>query len=221
MLLNVLVLCLFGDVLLIKRLELVRAECLDFLFDHLDYAAEALQVKLTGPIALATRQALVVHLGAFAFEARDVLLDALLVAVRARDQDVALHFLGRLLADLHLITPIDCFLKRLPVAASVAGRYFDLRTRNCKLSARGNIDVGHFNVPGHDADIVSRNQVFHVRKGIIHGRLIAADSHLVGDLLRFELNLFEGRYFFPPDGGHLAHEAHARLADLRSVQGLV
>jgi hypothetical protein len=108
MLFNVLALCLFGDVLLVERLELVRTKCLYFFFDHLDYTAKALQVKLTGPIALATRQALVVHLSAFTFEARDVLLDAFLVAVRARYQDVTLHFLGRLLAGFHLITPIDC-----------------------------------------------------------------------------------------------------------------
>jgi len=88
---------LLRQVLLVESLKLIRTENFDFFFNNADHITKTLQVKLTRPVTFSARQSLIINLGSFALVTRNVLLNALLIRVRPRHNQVTLDLLGVLL----------------------------------------------------------------------------------------------------------------------------
>ena len=176
----------------------------------------AFEIKLTRTVALATGQALLVHLGSFTLEAGD-LLSARIFFVCLRHQNIALDLL---LADdhvLHLIAALDC-LDGWLAAAEVLGFHSGLVAGDGCLSAGCNLHIACLDAPSHHANTVFGHQLFHVGLHVLtmFDNFVATHTDLVRYFFVKRKNLIGQVKLF-----HRLLLLYLRLHDHRLIERLV
>jgi hypothetical protein len=113
--------------------------------------------------------------------ARNVLLYALFIRVRARHNQVAFDLLSVFFGLLHLIAAVDSNHLRLAVGAAVLHDRSDLTRCDSGLSTRGDVHVRHLRNFCHHADLTLAHEVIYVSASITShsSDRVASDTHFM------------------------------------------